>query len=73
MSNIHFWVGGNAHKLSSIKKIECTIWETLNKAQFGDEKLAQGEYDGYSKNDEVFYTPLRSLDNEGSSFTTLPN
>jgi hypothetical protein len=40
MSNIHFWVGGNAHKLSSIKKIECTIWETLNKAQFGDEKLA---------------------------------
>ncbi len=53
--------------------IECAIWETLNKAQFGDEKLAQGEYDGSSKDGEVFYTPLKSLDKEGNSFTTLPN
>ncbi len=53
--------------------IERAIWETLNETQFGDEKLAQGVYDGYSKDGEVFYTPLKSLDNEGNSFTTLPN
>jgi len=43
------------HKPFFVKKIEKVAWETLSRAQRTDEKLAWGEIDGGSKEEE-FHT-----------------
>ncbi len=50
----------------SIKLFEKVVWETLSRAQHVDEKLAWGEIDGGSKEEE-FHTPLGSLMKESST------
>jgi len=61
----------DVNKSTSIKKIEHAKWETLSRAQFANEKLAWGDNDGDFE-DETFYTPLGSLEKEGTSFITMP-
>ncbi len=54
------------HKPFFVKKIEKVVWETLSRARRTDEKLAWGEIDGGSKEEE-FHTPLISLMKESNT------
>ncbi len=64
-----FPVYGSAKNSLSIKKIEKTIWETLSKTCFADEKLAWGDQvaTGEFESNEECHTPAKNPVKESTS------
>jgi hypothetical protein len=48
----------NVHKLAKECHIDNVVWELLRRCKFGDKRFA---WDGEDFEDDIFYTPLKSL------------